>query len=212
MVRSVLEETAADPDRVYVAGISAGGAMAQTLVAAWPDLFGAVAVHSAPAYRSARDVPTAFAVLQQGAPDSVDLAGRVLETMGPAARPVPTLVIHGADDPAVRVVNGDQVLRQWAAVAVRAGDGAVDEAAGASAGASGCPVAPGLDVTAGLIAGETPVRCVYTGAPVALEYWRVRGLGHAWSGGSAEGTFADPDAPDATERILAFFLAADAQP
>lgn len=228
MVRSVLEETGADADRVFVAGISAGGVMAETLAAAYPELFGALAVHSAPAYRSASGVASGFAVLQQGVADSVDLAGRVLEAMGPAARPVPTLVIHGAADPGVRPVNGAQVLRQWAEVALRAGDpaeaalpagdpadsddaGVVEEIPGDGSD-RGCPAVPGLRVTAGVIEGETPVRCVYAGAPVAVELWVVQGLGHGWSGGSAEGSFTAPDAPDATARILEFFLAVEPRP
>lgn len=228
MTRSVLEDTGADADRVFVAGISAGGVMAETLVAAYPELFGALAVHSAPAYRSASDLPTGFAVLQQGVPDSVDLAGRVLESMGAAARPVPTLVIHGADDPAVRPVNGAQVLRQWAGVALRAGDpadevlragdptepgaGAVVTETSNDEVAGDCPAVPGLEATAGPIDDETPLRCVYTGAPVALELWLVEGLGHGWSGGSAEGSFTAPDAPDATARVLEFFLAVEPRP
>lgn len=121
MIRQVLEETGADPERVYVAGMSAGGSMAQILVAAYPELFAGLAVHSAPAYRSARDVPEALAVLQHGIPDTVSLAELVLTTRGSRAPAVPTLVIHGAEDGVVRVVNGRQVTEQWRGV-VAAGE------------------------------------------------------------------------------------------
>ena len=84
-----------------MAGLSAGGAMATVLAAAYPDLFAAVAVHSGLAYKSAHSVPSAFVAMARG--------GR---KVGDLARPVPSLVIHGSDDRTVAPANGDQVLAQ----------------------------------------------------------------------------------------------------
>jgi poly(hydroxyalkanoate) depolymerase family esterase len=165
LTRKVAREMEVDPDRVFVAGISAGGSMAQILVASYPDLFHGLAVHSAPAYRSARDVSTALQVLQHGAPDAAGLAAVAVTAMGPRAKPVPTLVIHGETDPVVRVANAEQVFVQWSGVAE----------------ATGAPTVP-------------------------VQLWVIPGLGHAWAGGSAAGTWTDPTAPDATARIFEFFL------
>lgn len=217
MTRHILDEARGDPERVYVAGISAGGSMAQILAAAYPDLYRGLAVHSAPASHVASDVPTALTILQQGAADPDALPARVLEAMGEEARPVPTLVIHGTEDPMVRVLNGEQVLRQWAGVALRAGPGAEPAAAPDPAGypaadlaadpADGCPELPGLTVESSRVDAASPAtRCVYRGAPVPLEYWSVEGMGHAWSGGSDRGTYTDPAGPDATERVFRFLL------
>lgn len=203
--RAVIEETGADPERIFTAGISAGGSMAQILTAAYPELYRALAVHSAPAYRSAGDVATALSILRQGVTDAASLPGRVLAAMGDRARPVPTLVVHGSVDPVVRVVNGEQVLRQWAEVARRSGT-ATPQKAGAPI-PTGCPDVPGLSVETSTIEARKPaLRCVYSGAAVALEYWAVEGMGHAWSGGSEAGTYTDPAGPDATERVFRFLL------
>jgi poly(hydroxyalkanoate) depolymerase family esterase len=166
MTREVAGRVGADPDRIYVAGLSAGGSMAQILVAAYPELFRALAVHSAPSLRSARDVATALAVLEDGVAEPERLTATVVEAMGERARPVATLVIHGEEDAVVRVVNGHQVHRQWAGLAAALGD--------------------------------------LASPPVQL--WVVPGLGHAWAGGSADGSWTDPDAPNATARVFEFFL------
>lgn len=206
MTREVAEENGVDPERVFVAGISAGGSMAEILTAAYPELYRGLAVHSAPASHSATDVPAALAVLEHGVVDPEALADRVLDVMGEGSRPVPTLVLHGEDDPVVRVVNGEQAFRQWAGVALHAG--ARPAARGGKAEeAKGCPLVPGLSVETFRVEAAAPARrCVYHGATVALEYWAVEGMGHAWSGGSELGSYTEPAGPDATAHVFRFFL------
>jgi len=100
MTKDVMARYNIDPKRVYVAGLSAGGAMAAILGDAYPDLFAAVGVHSGLATGSATNVQTALSVMQTGAAPA---AART--TASP-----PTIVFHGDKDATVNPVNGEQVL------------------------------------------------------------------------------------------------------
>lgn len=174
MVREVLRRHAIDPQRVYVAGLSAGGAMAAILGQAYPELFAAVGVHSGLAAGAARDLPSALAAMKGGAAAS---AGR---TVSP-----PTIVFHGDQDPTVHPVNGEQVI------AACAGTVAPEVEQGHSAG------------------GRRYTRRIHRdgGGRVVGEHWTVHGAGHAWSGGSAAGSYTDTRGPDSSAEMLRFFLA-----
>ena len=102
MVREVMRQHAVDPCRVYIAGLSAGGAAAAVLAETYPDLFVAVAVHSGLPCGVARDLPTALAAMQR--PDAGLVAAHRLR--------LPTIVFHGARDTTVHPRNGDLVIAQ----------------------------------------------------------------------------------------------------
>ena len=179
-VRAVVAGRPVDPNRVFVAGMSAGGAMAAILAATHPDLFAGVAVHSGLPVGSAGSVNDAFAAMRGG--------GR---PAGALERPAPPLIaVHGSADHTVSPVNGERLAEQWlAAQGLSTGDGHVT--AGRSEG--------GLAYTHARWKGED-------GRP-RQEYLTVEGLGHAWSGGSSAGSYTDPRGPSATEAMLAFFAA-----
>jgi poly(hydroxyalkanoate) depolymerase family esterase len=107
IVRDVLREHGADPKRVFVAGLSAGGAAAAIMGQTYPELFAGVGVHSGLACGAARDMPGAFAAMRQGG-------------AGQPGRPVPTIVFHADRDTTVHPRNGEQVMAQAAAPGLRA--------------------------------------------------------------------------------------------
>jgi poly(hydroxyalkanoate) depolymerase family esterase len=99
MTRDVMDRHAVDPARVYVAGLSAGGAMAAILGDAYPDLFAAVGVHSGLPTGIAKDVSSALGAMKRS----------VLMPSGVASG-VATIVFHGDADATVHPGNGEHVV------------------------------------------------------------------------------------------------------
>jgi poly(hydroxyalkanoate) depolymerase family esterase len=193
---------AIDPRRVFVAGLSAGGAMAAVMAATYPDLFAAVAVHSGLAYRSAADVGAALTAMARGSVDPVGGGRAAHAAMGRHARAVPSIVVHGSADATVAPVNADRVLQQSMAAnrlaAPEAGD--LDSAR------------PTTTERGRVDGGRAYTRSRWTDSRGVLMHERleVDGLGHAWSGGAPGGSYTDPRGPDATEAIWRFFAQATA--
>ncbi|WP_433801241.1 extracellular catalytic domain type 1 short-chain-length polyhydroxyalkanoate depolymerase [Actinomycetospora sp. CA-084318] len=175
LIAAVIAEVAAahdvDRDRVFVAGFSAGAAMAAVVGAAYPDLVAGVGVHSGLPAGAARDVGSAFAAMR-GGPYRV------------GATSVPTIVVHGADDPTVAAVNGTRAVE--AALAEHPGCArTVEHGTGARS--------------------WTRERWTDRDGRVRAEHWTVHGSGHAWSGGRAGGSYTDPAGPDASTAMVEFF-------
>jgi poly(hydroxyalkanoate) depolymerase family esterase len=161
-----------DAGKVYVAGFSAGGAMAAVMAATYPDLYAGAAVHSGLAYGVATDVGSAFAAMRGGG------RGQPL----PGQR-IPLLVIHGDGDRTVNRANADDLVAQWAG---------------------------GDDGPAVLTPGQVPgghswTRLVRRPGGSLVEQLIVHQGGHAWSGGSATGSYTDPLGPDASAELVRFF-------
>ncbi len=178
ITRQVMQDYAVDPKRVYVAGLSAGGAAAAIMAEAYPDLYAAVGVHSGLACGAARDMPSAFAAMKSGAPGSA---------RPNAPRLVPAIVFHGTRDTTVNPRNGEAVVQQAAQGAdlrTRQEDGVAP---------NGHPYHRTLYLE--------------PGGAVVVEHWVVQGGGHAWFGGSPAGSFTDSKGPDATAAMMRFFLA-----
>ncbi len=209
---AAIREWDADPTRVFIAGISAGAAMAANVVVAYPELWAGAAFHSGLEWGAAADVPGALQAMQHGGPDPAERGRAAAEAMGGGARVPPVIIFHGTADPAVLPVNGVQAAEQWLATrrAIRAR--APGEAPADAASAGSDDVGLSVTQTQGETAGLSWTRTVHAeadGAP-AVERWSVEGLGHAWSGGSGDGTYTDPRGPDATSEIVRFFLAVGA--
>ena len=199
ITRAVMARWTIDPARVYVAGLSAGAAMAVVLGATYPDLYAAVGAHSGLQYEAATDVFSAFQALAHGGPDPVEQGRRAYEAMGEHARVVPVLVVQGTADRRVHPVNGDQVIEQWLVTNRLAGG------PGFTAGFA----SPATDTRfPEPVPGGHPYRVrtwVDSAGAAVHEYWTVDGMGHAWSGGYWLGSFADPRGPSATRAMVAFF-------
>ncbi len=185
ITREVMCQYEVDPRRVYVAGLSAGGAAAAIMGAAYPDLFAAIGVHSGLACGVAGDLPSAFAAMRQGKNGSVQRTP-VRPDADKGRRVVPAIVFHGDRDTTVHPCNGDDVVAQSTLATPL--ETRVEE---------GC-----------VIGGHSYVRSLHIGTSgeTLVEQWLIHGAGHAWSGGSPAGSYTDPRGPDATKEMLRFFL------
>jgi poly(hydroxyalkanoate) depolymerase family esterase len=182
-----------DEQRTFIAGLSAGAAMAIILGTTYPELFTAVGAHSGLPYGAAHDVPSALAAMRgSGAP--ISDGGNSSRTCKPQLRRRvrPTIVFHGDQDAIVNAVNGNAIVAQ--AIAHGAGEN--------------CPltrtaqqrkVMNGREFTATFYR-DSVLRPI-------VEEWVLHGAGHAWSGGCSDGSYTDVTGPDASAEMVRFFLA-----
>jgi poly(hydroxyalkanoate) depolymerase family esterase len=174
--QSLIAEFKIDPRRVFVAGLSAGGAMAAIMAAIYPDIFSGVGIHSGLPYQSASDVVSALAAMRgQAAP--------VIQPDGD--RPlVPTIVFHGSADHVVHPSNGARIIDAHL--------GSREVHNGTPSEGNGRPF-------------QRRITRDHNGR-IRAEHWIIEGGGHAWSGGNPDGSFADPLGPDASREMVRFFL------
>ncbi|OSP56783.1 PHB depolymerase family esterase [Pseudoruegeria sp. SK021] len=177
LATELAQEFGLDHTRVFAAGLSAGGGMADILGQTCPDTFAAIGVHSGLPAGAAKDATSAFAAMRGDAPAPVAKGGR--------GRPR-IIVFHGSADSTVAPVNGDRLI-----ALARDGDTApATVLQGTSAGGRG--------YTRSTVAGADGI--------AQSEYWKIDGAGHAWSGGNSAGTYTDPQGPAASDEMVRFFL------
>jgi poly(hydroxyalkanoate) depolymerase family esterase len=181
ITREVIRNYAVDQARVYVAGFSAGGAMAAVMAATYPDLYAAAGIHSGLAPGAAHDVSSAFAAMQNGG------------TAGPTID-IPLIVFHGDRDTIVAPVNADRLIAS--SIAASSGfHGGADLRMPATTDGGDSP-------------GRSHRRRTYrdVDGKVVAEQWIVHGGSHAWSGGSPVGTYTNAHGPDASAEMVQFFF------
>ncbi len=201
IVQSITQNTVQwtiDTKSIYVAGISAGAALAVILGATYPDVFAAIGVHAGFEYQAATNSNAGLRAGRKGGPDPRQQGLLAYEAMGSFARVVPTIVFHGTNDYVINIINGDQVVQQWMYTDMLASNGAynVDFAA------------PTTTTSGRVPGGRSYVTYGWTDAnsKEIQQYWKVNGMGHAWSGGSPGGSYTDPQGPNASQAIYRFFL------
>ncbi len=183
LVESVCAQHPIDRNRVYVTGLSAGGAMAAILAEQAPDIFSAVGIMAGVALRASDDVTSAYAAMNGVAEEDVPLLlGRVGLSRPHAYDRLRAIVWTGKDDQRVNPSNTGVLARQFARLF------AIDT--------------PPEEITDGGVD-----RLLWRDArgTVRVESWRIDHLGHAWSGGSLRGSHTDPHGPDASRVMLDFF-------
>lgn len=190
LTRHLVKALELDERRVYVAGLSAGGAMATVLAGTYPEVYAAIGVHSGLPFGVAHDLPSALNAMRQG-------VGKLGPAVPPARMdPVPAIVFHGDRDTTVDACNGAAVVEQCVGTSYATGSGQAD----ATRTTVERGAAPG---------GRSYTRTVFKDAAggVVAEQWLVHGAGHAWFGGDPSGSYTDPSGPDASEHMLRFFSA-----
>lgn len=183
LTQEIMASHRVDANRVYVAGLSAGGAMAAIVGRAYPELFAAVGVHSGLPHGAVDDANAAMAMMRGGQDTRPPV-----EEAAPSGqhRPTPTIVFHGTRDMTVHPLNGEHVY------------------ADATAGVKGAHrVENGREGTRAY----TRKTHVTPQGRVQAELWLIEGGGHGWSGGDRSGSYTDWLGPDASEQMLCFFMA-----
>src|SRR5471032_1158034 len=175
IAQQVIDDYPVNERQVYIAGLSAGGAMAVIVGTLYPELFAAVGVHSGLPYASAQDLPSALAAMKRGVATP--------RKAGDGSQPI--IVFHGDSDITVHPRNGEQVTEQL-----------LHSQQGKQSVQSGSvPNGHRYTQTTHTKADGTPIG----------EHWVVHGAGHAWFGGNGSGTYTDAKGPDASREILRFF-------
>jgi poly(hydroxyalkanoate) depolymerase family esterase len=182
IVGEIGKSHAVDSSRVFVAGLSAGAAMAVILGATYPELFAGVAAHSGLPVGAAHDVTSAFAAMRGGA------ASSNADVRRPA---VPTIVFHGDADHTVALSNGSTIVGQ-ALQAYADADTALRKSRRSPQASDG--------------ARFTTTDYLDADGRHRVEQWVVHGGAHTWFGGSPDGSHTEPSGPDASAEIVRFFL------
>ena len=178
LARKLMREHGLGRDEVFVAGLSAGGAMAAILADVYPDVFSAAGIHSGLARGSARNVLSAMSAMRSG--------GTALGSpVAPAAALARRIIFHGDSDSTVHPSNATTIVIS----------------------ALGEDAAP-AKVIRRSARGRSYARSDYADADgtVRLELWMLEGAGHAWSGGKPAGSYTEPSGPDASAEMVRFFL------
>lgn len=180
LMRKLTKQLGVRRDLTFVAGLSAGGAMAAILADEYPDIFAGAGIHSGLARGAAHDVMSAMSAMRRGGASAV-----TPPALHSGAGPVRRIVFHGDKDSTIAPTN--------AAIIVAA--------------AVGEDTVPTKVITRS-VRGRDYTRSLYAGTDAAgpVELWIIKGAGHAWSGGRRAGSYTDSKGPDASAQMVRFFL------
>jgi poly(hydroxyalkanoate) depolymerase family esterase len=179
MTREIVRSYSIDARRVYIAGMSAGGAMAAIMAATYSELYAAVGIHSGMPFAAVQNFFAAIAAMKDGAAIGARLPSKC----------IPLIVFHGDQDTMVNSRNADQIITQWL-----------------GAPALGRQKSSMAQAREGNSRAFTRTTYRDAAGHTLAENWLVHDAGHAWSGGGAAGSFTDAAGPDASREMLRFFL------
>ncbi|MES2041001.1 MAG: PHB depolymerase family esterase [Pseudomonadota bacterium] len=187
ITRKIMADYHIDDSRVFIAGMSAGGAMAAIMADAYPELYAAVGIHSGLPFGAANDLPSALAAMR-GASSQINTPAT------DKAAAIPIIVFHGDQDHTVNSKNGDRIMSRY-----------LDQSQSKTLKAekengSG---KHGRRYTRTRFAENA---ASHPSQPAHAEQWVIHGAGHAWSGGNSQGSYTDASGPDASREMLRFFL------
>ena len=192
--REIADMYRIDCSRIYVAGHSAGASMAAILAKTYPDLYGAVGIHSGMPYASVRSAFFALHAMKYGARDHADTTA---DDGAMTRLPVPAIVFHGDMDDTIHPRNGEKVILANGLQSLT------------KAGEHPEPIAP-VSVRSSSAStddyGHTVTTCFDEQGCSLWEHWVIHGAGHNWSGGNPEGSYTDARGPDASHEMVRFFL------
>jgi poly(hydroxyalkanoate) depolymerase family esterase len=193
----VAEKFDLDRKRVYLAGLSSGGALVAALALHAPRLFRAVAIHSGVPCGVAGDAADAAAVMASGPKGGAEEVALQARAAAHGGARLPALVIHGAADETVAPVNAIYLARQFLLL---------NGFKPASLPQGAALPRPGMLPLALRPSGK-PDGDYYVGRRLAARLVTIGGLGHAWSGGDAAQPYFDAAHLEATRLVCDFFAA-----
>jgi poly(hydroxyalkanoate) depolymerase family esterase len=184
LARKLTREFGFDRTCAFVAGLSAGGAMAAILADLYPDVFSAAGIHSGLTRGAARDMLSAMTAMRTGRS-----SGSIARALPMGSASMRRIVFQGDADTTVHASNAALIL----------------------VAALGDHAQP-TKVRKGSVQGRGYNRSDFVGldGKVVLELWMLEGAGHAWSGGRVNGTYTDRKGPDTSAQMVRFFLAQQA--
>lgn len=180
ITREIMTNYKVDATRVYVAGMSAGGAMAAVMIHTYPELYAAAGIHSGLPYGSAFNLLSALSAMKMGI--SVPFGLVAVETYKAQKRPL--IVFHGDLDTTVVPSNSWDLLKGFDRDNATVSEETTDSDEG----------------------GESTLSIMESNDGVAAEHWSVHGASHAWAGGDERGSYTDASGPDASAEMMRFFL------
>lgn len=198
MISQVQQKHGLDVSRTYVAGLSAGAALAAIVALRHPELIAAVGMHSAPVFGTTHSPFSAYRAMQHGSGSSYGEAARSFANAQPEFPGMPAILIHGNHDSVVRRVNAEQLAEQFEII---------NSPAMAQGASRPEPVVRRYPERRG---GRRPRHAYqtstwYAGRKPQLVKCDVDALGHAWSGGDGSVEYSEPEGPDATLMMWTFF-------
>jgi poly(hydroxyalkanoate) depolymerase family esterase len=203
MINEVKNQYNIDENRIYAAGLSAGGSLACIMGVTYPDVFSGIAICSGMAYDAANVffltdplADDAKKSMEKGVPNPYTCGKNAFLEMGEYKKKMPIIVFQGLLDTTVHPINAQHVIIQWAQAnyMIEGGRGRTD-------------VTP-VKVKAEVMNDKSYTKHVYAdrqGEPL-MELWMIDQMGHTWSGGNPNGSYTDPSGPNATEIIWKFFV------